>query len=151
MWWILYSHSRWIFLCLPSNCADVRQSGLFPHQSYETEREEWGRGWENEWTPAERKERTAERQHYWNNHTCSCDLFYKMINPHLCVSCFMFYVSFSRAGLNLLEEKARKKMSNHSFNSLSAAQVGCSAVSSGSSTHTDNHFLLLMFFCLSMF
>ncbi|KAM9336798.1 BAH and coiled-coil domain-containing protein 1 [Symphorus nematophorus] len=28
-----------------------------------------------------------------------------------------------RAGLNLLEEKARKKMSNHSFNSLSAAQM----------------------------
>lgn len=35
---------------------------------------------------------------------------------------------FSRAGLNLLEEKARKKMSNHGFNSLSAAQVGPSAV-----------------------
>ncbi|KAM9837358.1 LOW QUALITY PROTEIN: BAH and coiled-coil domain-containing protein 1 [Aulostomus maculatus] len=28
-----------------------------------------------------------------------------------------------RAGLNLLEEKARKKMSNHGFNSLSAAQM----------------------------
>ncbi|KAM7381906.1 hypothetical protein PAMA_012658 [Pampus argenteus] len=28
-----------------------------------------------------------------------------------------------RAGLNILEEKARKKMSNHSFNSLSSAQI----------------------------
>lgn len=30
---------------------------------------------------------------------------------------------FSRAGLNLLEEKARQKMSNHGFSSLSAAQM----------------------------
>lgn len=60
-----------------------------------------------------------------------------------CVSCVFI---FSRAGLNLLEEKARHKMSNHGFNSLSAAQVGLSAVSPGSSTHTDNHFLLIMFF-----
>lgn len=57
----------------------------------------------------------------------------------------MFFL-FSRAGLNLLEEKARKKMSNHGFNSLSAAQVGPSAVSLGSSAHTDNHFPPLMFF-----
>ncbi len=53
---------------------------------------------------------------------------------------------FSRAGLNLLEEKARQKMSNHSFNSLSAAQVCLPVVSLGSATHTGNHFLLLMFF-----
>lgn len=49
-----------------------------------------------------------------------------VMNSHLCVVFFFFM--FSRAGLNLLEEKARKKMSNHGFNSLSAVQVGPSAV-----------------------
>lgn len=53
---------------------------------------------------------------------------------------------FSRAGFNLLEENARKKMTNHGFSSLSSTQVSPSVVSPGSSTHTDNHFLLLMFF-----
>lgn len=48
-----------------------------------------------------------------------------VMNSHLCV---VFFFMFSRAGLNLLEEKARKKMSNHGFNSLSTAQVGPSAV-----------------------
>lgn len=60
--------------------------------------------------------------------------------------CCIFFLMYSRAGLNLLEEKARKKMSNHGYNSLSAAQVG----SSDSSTHSDNDFLLLTLFSSSL-
>lgn len=71
-----------------------------------------------------------------------------MINSHLCV--VSFFLMYSRAGLNLLEEKARKKMSNHGYNSLSAAQVGSSALVSDSSTHSDNYFLLLTFFSSSL-
>lgn len=43
---------------------------------------------------------------------------------------FFFFFMFSRTGFNLLEEKARKKMSNHGFNGHSAAQVGFSVVPS---------------------
>lgn len=34
------------------------------------------------------------------------------------------HLLFSRAGLNLTEEKATKKLSSHGFTNLSAAQVG---------------------------
>lgn len=61
-----------------------------------------------------------------------------------------FFFMYSRAGLNLLEEKARKKMSNHGYNSLSTAQVGSSALASHSSTRSDNDFLLLTFFSSSL-
>lgn len=70
-----------------------------------------------------------------------------MINSHLCVVLlfylFIFSFTHSRAGLNLLEEKARKKM-NHGYGSLSAAtQVGSSALGPDSSARADNYFLLL--------
>lgn len=68
-----------------------------------------------------------------------------MINSHLCVVLLFYFFSLthSRAGLNLLEEKARKKI-NHSYGSLSAAtQVGSTALGPDSSTRADNYFLLL--------
>lgn len=36
----------------------------------------------------------------------------------------MLHLLFHRGGLNLMEEKATRKMSSHSFTNLSAAQVG---------------------------
>lgn len=69
-----------------------------------------------------------------------------MINSHLCVVLLFYYffsLTHSRAGLNLLEEKARKKI-NHGYGSLNAAtQVGSSAFGPDSSARADNYFLLL--------
>lgn len=53
-----------------------------------------------------------------------------------------FSLTHSRAGLNLLEEKARKKI-HHGYGSLSATQVGSTALGPDSSARADNYFLLL--------
>lgn len=76
-----------------------------------------------------------------------CFFFLYVINSHLCVVLLLFYFIFfslthSRAGLNLLEEKARKKI-NHGYGSLSATQVGSTALGPDSSARADNYFLLL--------
>lgn len=93
------------------------------HQSYETE-EEWEQSDtmnESGREGGENSNRRVERQRCWGNHRWKKILWFifYVINSHLCV---VFSV-ICRIGLNLLEEDARKKMSNHGLNSLSAAQV----------------------------
>lgn len=124
------------YFCVCRQAAQtVGRACRLPHQSYETE--EWEQSEtmnESGREGGETRNRRAERQHYRENHPWKdrnvwsdwfCDPF---IRDEFSSMCCIFFFMFSRAGLNLLEEKARKKMSNHGFNSLSAAQVGPSAV-----------------------
>lgn len=120
MWWfseVSRSRGLWKSLCLPSNCADAQQSLSLPSSKLWDGTEEW-----------RICETMNEPSSIWSLRAKN------MINCVIYVFlCWVFM--YFRTGMNLLEEKARKKMSSHSFNSLSAAQVGPSGVSPGSSTH----------------